>query len=151
MTEESWLKYAAMSLAAAGFLATIGFSIVSDDNLEGEAWIVSGIDARSGASGPVAGTVLTAIFDDASLSGTSGCNSYFTSYDLDGDSIAIGLIGSTLAFCSEPDGVMDQESAYLALLGKADRFERDGDQLTLRHGNTVLVTYDAATPELFDQ
>jgi len=149
MNEENWLKYGAIALAAVGFLAIIGLSAVSDDSLENEVWVASETYTGSGASQPLPGTVLTAIFDDGSLTGTSGCNSYFASYTLDGDAIGVGPIGSTRAFCSDPDGVMDQESDYLALLELANRYERDDDTLTLLQDDTALIVYYAARPELY--
>ncbi len=54
-----------------------------------------------------------------------------------------------MAFCSEPVGVMDQESAYLSLLERADRYERDDDRLTQLEDDTVLIVYYAARPELY--
>jgi hypothetical protein len=45
---------------------------------------------------------------------------------------------------------MDQESTYLALLERANRYERDDDHLALLHGDTVLISYFAARPELFN-
>ena len=150
MNEQNWLKYGAIALAAVGFLVIIGVAATSDDSLEGETWVADHLDTGSGASHPLPGTHLTAVFDDGSLNGTAGCNTYFTSYVLDGDSIGVGPIGSTRAFCSDPDGVMDQESAYFGLLERANRYERDGDQLTLLDGDAELVTYFAAKPELFN-
>jgi heat shock protein HslJ len=151
MNEQNWLKYGAIALAAFGFLAIIGLAAVSDDNIEGETWVADQLDTGSGLSHALAGTVLTAVFDDGSVNGTAGCNSYFASYALDGDSIGIGAIGSTRAFCTDPDGVMDQESAYLALLERANRYERDDDHLTLLDGDTVLISYFAARPELYNE
>lgn len=150
MNEQNWLKYGAIALAAVGFLLIIGLAIASDQGPEGETWIADQLDTGSGLSHPLPGTALTAVFDDGSLNGTAGCNSYFTSYELSGDSIGVGPIGSTRAFCADPDGVMDQESAYLALLERANRYERDDDHLTLLDGETVLISYFAARPELFN-
>jgi heat shock protein HslJ len=150
MNEQSWLKYGAIALAAIGFLAIIGLAVTSDDSLEGETWIADQLDTGSGLSHPLPGSALTAAFDDGSLSGTAGCNTYFASYVLDGDSIGVGPIGSTRAFCSDPDGVMDQESAYLSLLERSNRYERDDDHLTLLDGDTVLISYFAARPELYN-
>lgn len=149
MNNEKWLKYGAMALAAVGFLVIIGLAIASDDSLEDEVWIVSEVDSGTGAEHPLSGTNLTATFDDGSVSGTSGCNGYFASYAVDGGSISVGPIGSTLAFCSDPAGVMDQESAYLSLLERATRYERDDDKLTLLEGDTTLLVYHAARPELY--
>ena len=151
MNEQNWLKYGAIALAAVGFLVIIALATVSDESIEGETWVADQLDMGSGLSHPVAGTVLTAVFDDGSLNGTAGCNSYFTSYVLDGDSIGVGPIGSTRAFCSDPDGVMDQEFAYLALLESANRYERDGDQLTLLDGDAVLISYFAVKAELYNE
>jgi heat shock protein HslJ len=150
MNEENWLKYGAIALAAIGFLVIIGIAVVADESVEGETWVADELQTASGNSQPLAGTFLSVVFDDGSLSGTSGCNTYFTSYAIDGDSIEIGVIGSTRAFCSDPTGVMDQESAYLGLLERADHYERDGDRLVLLEGDNVLVIYFAAKAELFD-
>jgi heat shock protein HslJ len=44
--------------------------------------------------------------------------------------------------CAEPQGVMEQEMAYLAALLKASTFQADGDNLTLRDGDgAMLVQY----------
>lgn len=34
--------------------------------------------------------------------------------------------------CTEPDGIMDQEAAYMAALQSAASFQFDGNRLTLR-------------------
>jgi heat shock protein HslJ len=151
MQEQTWLKYGAIALAAVGFLAIIGLAATSDESLEGETWIASELNTGSGLSEPLPGTVLTARFDDGSVTGSAGCNSYFAGYVLDGDSIEIGAIGATRAFCGDPDGVMDQEFNYLAVLEAVDRYERDEDRLTLYRGDTVLAIYHAARQELYEQ
>lgn len=149
MHESGWLKYGAIALAAVGLLAIIGLAAGADEGVEGETWAVAELNSGSGATAPLAGTLMTALFDDGSLNGTAGCNSYFTSYALDGDSISLGPIGSTRAFCNEPGGIMDQEVEYLTLLETADRYERDGDQLTLFSGDAAVITYGAVRPELY--
>jgi heat shock protein HslJ len=44
-------------------------------------------------------------------------------------------------FCAEPEGIMDQEQAYLALLQSADAVDVDGTTLTLSSGGTVILTF----------
>ncbi|MEZ4771013.1 MAG: META domain-containing protein [Caldilineales bacterium] len=92
------------------------------------------------------GTEITAIFgDDGSLSGSAGCNSYTTSYEVDGDSITIGMGASTMMFCGEPEGVMDQEQQYLAALQTVATWSIAGDKLELRTADGALaVSYVAA-------
>ncbi len=151
MDQQDWLKIGAIALAIVGFVAIIGLSISAEDSLEGETWVADELVVDNNATRPLTGTVLTAVFDDGSLSGVAGCNDYFTGYEVDGSSIEMGPIASTQAFCSEPDGIMDQEFAYMGLLEMADRYERDGDRLTLSQGENVLVIYYVARVELLDQ
>lgn len=103
---------------------------------EGTAWSLDRYRAADGTmAAALPATTVTALFEGGNLTGSAGCNSYFGSYTLQGgNGIAIGPLGSTLMFCGEP-GVMEQETAYLALLQSAVKYGISGAQLTL---------YDAA-------
>ena len=68
-------------------------------------------------------------FEDGGVGGTSGCNSFFGSYTLDGDLISIEQIGSTLMAC--PDPLMQQEQDFLAALSAAAGYAIDGETLQL--------------------
>jgi heat shock protein HslJ len=63
------------------------------------------------------GTLLTAQFDGEQLSGNAGCNDYTATYTRSGEELVLGELSVTEKTCSEPEGVMDQESAYLSMLG----------------------------------
>jgi hypothetical protein len=65
------------------------------------------------------------------LTGSAGCNRYTAAYEIDGDSISIGPAASTRMFCAEPEGVMEQETAYLAALELAASYAIQGDTLEL--------------------
>ncbi len=72
----------------------------------------------AGAEQPViAGTTLTATFDEAALtvSGNSGCNSFSGSLVPQGGFFTVGPIASTMMACTAA-GVMEQEAAFLAAL-----------------------------------
>ena len=56
------------------------------------------------------------------MTGNAGCNSYFASYQLNGDKLTISNAGSTLMACLAP-GVMVQEAAYLEALQKAASYQ----------------------------
>jgi heat shock protein HslJ len=56
-------------------------------SLEGPAWALS---AQPALGSPLDGIVVTARFEDGMMSGESGCNTYTTSYEVDGTSLAIG-------------------------------------------------------------
>jgi heat shock protein HslJ len=61
---------------------------------------------------------------DGSMIGSAGCNQYAASYSTRDYTITITNTVSTLRFCTEP-GIMDQESAFLEDLSKADSFRVD--------------------------
>jgi heat shock protein HslJ len=63
------------------------------------------------------------------IGGTSACNSYGAQFTLDGSSIEIGDLVSTLMMCT-PE-VMDVEIPYTAALAEIDTVAIDGDQLVM--------------------
>ena len=86
------------------------------------------------------GTEITAVFgDDGNLSGSAGCNNYMASYTVDGNAITIGQAASTMMMCADPEGVMEQESAYLTALSTAATYQIQGDRLELRTADGALV------------
>jgi heat shock protein HslJ len=89
------------------------------------------------------GSEITATFaDDGTLSGSAGCNTYDASYTTDGDTIEIDAPSSTKMACPEPEGVMDQEAAYLAALPTAATFRVNGGLLELLSAEgSAVVTY----------
>ena len=102
-----------------------------------------GPPARRGVHEPLAGTDLTARFGaDGSLSGSAGCNTYKSSYTTEKHTIEIAAPAATRKACADPAGVMEQESAYLALLPTAVSYRLDGNVLELLAADgTRLVTY----------
>jgi heat shock protein HslJ len=110
-------------------------------SLEGTAWVLAA-DAPLGVA--LEAIAVTAQFEDGRLSGNSGCNSYGTTYEVDGDSLTIGSeIESTQMAC--PPAQMAVERAYLARLPKVAGFTIDGDKLALTddQGETIL-RYEAS-------
>jgi heat shock protein HslJ len=110
-------------------------------SLEGTRWTLeSYLTSESELADVLPGAEITARFQEGQVVGSAGCNSYFGSYEVEGDSLAIGAIGSTEMYCG-PEEVMDQEGAYLSALGSASSFSIAGDQLHLvwASGDTVLT------------
>jgi len=110
-------------------------------------WEVTAFLNGDAVSSPLPGTKLTASFaDDGSLTGSSGCNTYRTSFTLGKGSIEIEPAAATQMACAEPEGVMDQEAAYLAALPTAVGYRVDGGSLTLVSGDgTTVASYTRAT------
>jgi heat shock protein HslJ len=106
----------------------------SDADLAGTSWVVTGYDNGSQTVIDVLpGTTPIANFgEDGTLTGNSGCNEYSGPYKITGNQIGIGPLSSTKKACSDPAGVMEQESQYLAALENAQVFIVGGDALELR-------------------
>lgn len=100
-------------------------------------WIVADLNGQPTLPlGPI-----TASFTrQAQVSGVSGCNTYQGTFETQGDTIRFGPMATTLMAC--PGEIMDQESVYFSALDDAERFEVDGQTLTLYGpGDAALVVY----------
>ena len=110
-------------------------------------WEVTAFHRGDAVTSPLPGTKITASFaDDGSLTGSSGCNTYQTSFTLDRASIQIEPPAATQMACAEPEGVMDQEAAYLAELPTAVGYRLDGASLALSAWTArIVASYARAT------
>lgn len=106
-------------------------------------WEVTAFYAGDAVQSPIPGTTITASFaEDGTLSGSGGCNTYNATYTTENGRTTITEPASTLAACPEPEGVMDQEAAYLAALPSTASFRIDGGALSLlREDGTIVATY----------
>ena len=83
------------------------------------------------------GTEITALFENGTLTGTSGCNSYTASYILgENNSINISTPATTLIACEED--IMQQEDGYLTALQNATVYQMTFDGLELRDSSGSL-------------
>jgi len=78
-------------------------------------------------------------FLDGQLNGNVGCNGFGGEYEVDGDTIKLGPVMSTMMFCEGPVG--DQELGTIAVFQESAKFVLDGDTLTITSadGNSVIV------------
>ncbi len=123
---------------------TINVSGTAPDPLVGTRWeVVNFNNGRGGLITPLVGTRLTMEFGaNTSLSGNAGCNTYTTSYQLNGSNITIGLPSSTQQLCSEPAGIMEQEADFLiSALPSAATFRINGNTLEIltAGGQTAIL------------
>jgi heat shock protein HslJ len=117
-------------------------------SIEGPVWELLSIGEAA------ADTPASMSLDDGTASIFGGCNSFFGSYTLDGESLTFDEDStSTLVEC-EPE-VMEQEQAYLAALGDVasyaaqddilDLLDDGGGQLLSFEETSVATTTDIAT------
>ena len=76
---------------------------------------------------------------DGVVSGSGGCNDYQGTYTVDGESLTFGPLAATLMACSDPEGVMEQEAAFMAQLQSAAGYKIDGGQLHILNDKGHLV------------
>ena len=111
-------------------------------------WVATMINTGTGAvASVVAGSTVTAVFaEDGTLSGSGGCNTYNGPYKVDGASIEIGPLASTMMMCAD-QAVGQQETSYFAALDKAATYAFNGDRLQLRAVDGALLVEYRATLE----
>lgn len=122
------------------------YSVVQPLPLAGTNWSMLNYNNGRGLFSALAGTEVTALFSvDGNLTGSAGCNDYRAGYQADGSSINIGPIATTRKYCPVPEGVMEQESEYLAALESAASFRIERQQLWLFYANnTIAAIYENA-------
>jgi heat shock protein HslJ len=64
----------------------------------------------------IPGTTITIKFDGKNASGNTGCNEYNGPYTRNGNTLTFGPLSGTKQQCTTPQGIMQQESAYLTKL-----------------------------------
>ncbi len=86
----------------------------------------------------IEGTGLTIGFEEDRVFGNAGCNSFGGTYELDGSGLKFDALVTTLMACAG-EGLMAQESAYLAALSAVETMENGEAGLILRGPEVELV------------
>ncbi len=96
---------------------------------------------------PITPNDITASFSGGSITGSSGCNSYFGSYTILGNSLTITIEGTTLMACNPPE-VMTQENTYISALEAAQSYQLMGNKLKIFYIGGVLTFTTNQLPPL---
>jgi polar amino acid transport system substrate-binding protein len=91
----------------------------------------------------IAGTTVTVTFNaDGTLNGSAGCNNYNGRYTANSGRITISELSLSTAFCPDPPGIMEQETAYMNALRAAATyvFPDRSTQMTMQNaaGQEIL-------------
>ncbi len=139
---------------AAGATTLIFVEGDAPTELAGNTWwtLVSLAGENSTPTPVLDGTTVTATFSaEGSLGGSAGCNHYTASYTVDGATLTIEPIARTEMYCGEPEGLMDQEDRYLALLTDIASYRMEEGRLILADSDGAdLLVFEkvAQTPDL---
>jgi heat shock protein HslJ len=114
--------------------------------LEDTSWGLVSYVGSSGSTTQVPdGVTATAIFAEGTVSGNGGCNRFTGPFQLDGDSLTIGPLASTLMACPEPQGGLEQ--AYLAALDQTASYRTGDTSLDLLDDSgDVVLTFEVVEP-----
>jgi len=129
------IRYAAFTVVLVLTLLLAACTAPGAD-MSGE-WTLTSINGQQ----PLAGSTVTAVFEDGRVGGQAGCNSYGGPYSVSGQKLAISGLTQTLMACMEPAGLMEQESAFLQALSQAAGYSLTGDMLEIQNaaGETILT------------
>ncbi len=103
-------------------------------DLTAGSWLLVNYNNGEGAVVSVLqGTELTAQFaEDGALTGSGGCNTFTGAYEASGAEFTLtSPLASTKMMCAEPEGIMEQEAAFLAAFDKVTSFEVENGQLVM--------------------
>lgn len=106
-------------------------------DLEGTSWQLVDFAGKP----PVDDSHPTIAFEDGRVNGNASCNSYSGEYSVKGDSIAFGMMMSTMMACVD-NALMEQEQDYLAFLGDVERYELHDGQLLLTNAAGDMLVFE---------
>ena len=77
--------------------------------------------------------------EDGKVEGNGGCNRFFGSVEIDGETLAFGPLAATKMLCPGP--ASETEDRFFAALAEATAFHRDGTvlELTAADGEPLIV------------
>lgn len=119
------------------------FDRAEDLSLTGTRWLLNSYSDGGGALvAPISGTEVDLNFtEDGSISGNAGCNNYGGGFQTTDGEISFSGVFQTEMACMDPAGAMEQESAYLSLLGEVASYQIQGNFLVLLNaeGQPILL------------
>jgi heat shock protein HslJ len=122
------------------------FQAEPEPTLEGVTWKITGFNnGRSAVVSAVTGTTLTLTFENGTVRGSSGCNTFRAPYTSEGNRLSIGPAATTRMACGG-EGVMEQERQFLAAIKTAKTWTVESGTLDVHRadGERVLMATGTA-------
>ncbi len=130
-------------------LGTLSMTAIADPatELENNQWqLIQYVNTAGDTIDRLEGSIVDMRLSEGKLTGTAGCNSYFAAYSSDGQMLTFPQpIGTTMKLC--PQVLMEQEQAYLGLLGKVNAYQIDNSTLVLlNHEQQAVLKFEPQRP-----
>jgi len=104
--------------------------------LIGTSWILEDIDGNP----PLAETLISLQISPKSFSGSAGCNRYSAKYTAKSpNSFSVDVLVINLEYCTEPEGVIEQENHYTKLLISAKTYQFADQELHLLDEQGTII------------
>ena len=131
------MKIILISLCIVCTILTVVACGTSGSALDQNKWSLNSYGEQNNPEQVLDGTEITATFDKGKgeVSGSSGCNTYFASYEIDGNNLSISNLAWTERACLSPVGIMEQEQDFISLLADSESFQVDDTSLTISRSN----------------
>ncbi|GAI59340.1 unnamed protein product [marine sediment metagenome] len=125
----------------------IGACSIPSSSLEDTKWFLGSYGEQNNMIAVIEGTEITATFNSGQdeVSGSAGCNTYFTGYEVRGSELVIFELAYTEMACISPEGIMEQEQEYLSLLANVQSFEADDTALIIICSGGQQLHFTTAT------
>jgi heat shock protein HslJ len=127
----------------------IGFTACSAQNsmIDDAKWFLRSYGEENNLQALIEDTEITATFNSAKgeVIGSAGCNTYFATYEVNGNKLSIFEMAFTEMACLSPEGVMEQEQEFLTILAKAQSFQADDMTLTIFCSGGQQLYFTTAT------
>lgn len=144
MKTKTLLTVLALASIALGACSPIDGGQAGGASLVGSRWVLQTLNGQP----PLDDTTPTAEFSESEIGGSAGCNHYFGSYQATGSDLTVTNVGMTEMFCMEPEGVMEQEQAFLSALTAVAAYRLAPDRLELLDtAGTALLVFAPPPPE----
>ncbi len=110
-----------------------------DVDLEDTTWILETLIEGDTASSTINGTIASLTFTAATISGTDGCNTFQGDYEINGETLELGLLRLTARGCES--GIARQAQLVGEVLAASPTIEIDGDQLIVSAPGALGLIY----------
>lgn len=108
------------------------------ENLVNTRWVLRGLKGINNLG--VAHEITLTLREGNKADGNAGCNTYFTTYKTENQSLYFLDVGTTRMFCQD---AMNVENAFVGVLKSVNSYKIRGSQLTLLKDNEPLATFES--------
>lgn len=124
----------------ATLLAVLLVACSTKESLDATSWTMTSYrDSQGNLTAILPDTIVTADFQADQVSGNVTCNNYSGTYQTTGNKITIGPLATTMRECVGPDGIMEQETAFLMAMEAAAQYEIKGDTLEMLDDQGAII------------